>query len=76
MLTGGRSSSFSAPTTVPNLSATAATPVITTDAGTGIAFYAGENDDPFFFDIPAFSRFTASARAGAADPTVFNRGRD
>jgi hypothetical protein len=26
-------------------------------------------DDPFFFDIPAFSRFRASAIAGAADPS-------
>ncbi|HMX25617.1 MAG TPA: DUF4331 family protein, partial [Blastocatellia bacterium] len=51
-------------------------PVITTDPGTGITFYAGLSDDPFFFDIPAFSRFTASVVAGAPNPAFFNRGRD
>ena len=67
---------FTAPTTPPNLSPTAPTPVVTTDAGSGIAAYAGLVDDPFFFDIPAFSRFVASVMAGAPDPSQFNRGRD
>lgn len=67
---------FTAPTTLPNLSATAAAPVVTTDAQSGVSFFAGEVDDPFFFDIPAFSRFVGSVRAGAPDITVFNRGRD
>jgi hypothetical protein len=44
--------------------------------GTGVDFFAGEVDDPFFFDIPAFGRFIASVRNGNPDPTVFNRARD
>jgi hypothetical protein len=63
-------------TTLPNLSSTAAEPTITTDSGTGISFFAGEVDDPFFFDIPAFGRFTASVRAGSPDTTQLQRGRD
>ena len=41
-----------------------------------MSFFAGEVDDPFFFDIPAFAGFVASVLAGAADPTLFDRGRD
>ncbi len=67
---------FNAPTTPANLAATGPTPVITTDAATDIRFYAGVVDDPFTFDIPAFSRFVASVVAGAPDPSQFNRGRD
>jgi hypothetical protein len=67
---------FNAPTTVANLSPTAPAPVITTDAASDIRFFAGVSDDPFFFDIPAFSRFVASVNAGSPDPSVFNRGRD
>ncbi|MGH9768039.1 MAG: DUF4331 family protein [Blastocatellia bacterium] len=67
---------FTGPTTVANLSATAAAPTITNDPGTGIALFAGEVDDPFFFDIPAFSRFVASVNANMPDPTQFQRGRD
>ena len=64
------------PTTVANLSPTAANPTITTDQATGIALFAGIVDDPFFFDIPAFARFNASVAAGTPDPTQFQRGRD
>jgi hypothetical protein len=68
---------FTAPATnSSNTADTAPAPVITTDQQTGVQFFAGLADDPFFFDIPAFGRFNASIRAGAADPTVFNRGRD
>ena len=67
---------FTAPTTLPNLSGTAAEPVVTTDPKTGVSFFAGEVDDPFFFDIPSFGRFVASVKAGAPDPTQFSRGRD
>ena len=67
---------FTAPATNTTLAATAPDPVVTADAATGISFFAGEVDDPFFFDIPAFSRFIASVRAGSPDPTQFNRGRD
>lgn len=66
-----------APATNPsNTAAVAPTPTITTDATTGVSFFAGLSDDPFFFDIPAFSRFVASVNAGKPDPTVFQRGRD
>ncbi len=51
-------------------------PVITTNAATGMTFFAGLVDDPFFFDIPGFLRFTDSVDAGAPNPAVFNRGRD
>jgi hypothetical protein len=39
-------------------------------------FFAGEVDDPFFFDIPAFSRYVTSLRTGRPNPKVFDRGRD
>lgn len=69
--------SFTAPTTPPsNTAETAPAPVVTTDPASGVSFFAGLVDDPFFFDIPAFGRFLASVRAGAPDATVFNRGRD
>lgn len=67
---------FTAPTTVANLSATPAPPTITTDPTTGISFFAGEVDDPFFFDIPGFARFIASVRAGSPNPALLSRGRD
>ena len=68
---------FTAPVTNPSAtSATAPTPTITTDATTGVTFFAGLSDDPFFFDIPGFGRFVASVQAGHPDATVFQRGRD
>ncbi len=67
---------FTAPATnSSNTADVAPTPVITTDSS-GVMFFAGLTDDPFFFDIPAFGRFNASIRAGSPDPTVFSRGRD
>jgi hypothetical protein len=69
--------SFTAPSTnSSNTADVAPTPVITTDATTGVSFFAGLTDDPFFFDIPAFGRFVASVRAGTPNPSVFQRGRD
>ncbi len=67
---------FTAQTTNPNLNATPPDPVITTDPNTGITFFAGLVDDPFFFDVPAFSRFVGSVLAGAPNPGFFARGRD
>jgi Domain of unknown function (DUF4331) len=68
---------FTAPSTnSSNTADVANTPVITTDAQSGVMFFAGLTDDPFFFDIPAFGRFNASIRAGAPNPAVFARGRD
>jgi hypothetical protein len=67
---------FTAPTTNPTLNATPPEPVVTTDQNTGIMFFAGVVDDPFFFDIPAFSRFVSSVLAGTPNPGFFNRARD
>ncbi len=68
---------FTAPSTNSSNSADVApTPVLTTDAQTGVIFFAGLTDDPFFFDIPAFARFNGSIRAGVPNPGVFSRGRD
>jgi hypothetical protein len=66
------------PTTNPSLGTTASSQVVT-DIATGVGkvkFFAGEVDDPFFFDIPAFSAFIGSVRNGAPDVSVFNRRRD
>jgi hypothetical protein len=67
---------FVAPATNPSLNAVAPVPVVTTDGPSGVKFFAGEVDDPFFFDIPAFSRYVTSALAGSPDKTFFNRARD
>ena len=67
---------FTAQTTNPTLNATPPDPVVTTDQNTGIVFFAGLVDDPFFFDIPAFSRFVSSVLAGQPNPGFFNRARD
>jgi hypothetical protein len=75
VLPDGRTT-FTAPTTVPTLSATAPTPTVTTTAATGASFFAGVVDDPFFFDIPAFNRFVASVLAGSPNPGEFDRARD
>ena len=71
-----RGNTFAAPTTLPTQAATPNPPVVTTDAVSGVSFFAGEVDDPFFFDIPGFARFTASIRAGNPDPSQLQRGRD
>jgi hypothetical protein len=68
--------SFTAPTTISSIAATAPPQTVTSDAPTGIRFFAGMTDDPFFFDIPAFNRFTASVLAGTPDPSQLMRGRD
>ncbi len=67
---------FTAPTTIATQAAQPNPFTVTTDPATGVSFFAGETDDPFFFDIPAFSRFISSIRAGSPDPSQFARGRD
>jgi hypothetical protein len=68
---------FTAPTTISNTAATAPPQTVTTNAGgTGIDFFAGMTDDPFFFDIPAFGRFVASVLGGTPDPSQLTRARD
>ena len=68
---------FTAPATNPTLNPAPPTQTVTTDSASGVSFFAGEVDDPFFFDIPAFSRFVANVRAGTPNPaSAFIRGRD
>jgi hypothetical protein len=75
-LPNGRS--FTALTTPESILDTPFPPIITTDSQTGITFFAGERDDPFFFDVPAFKRFDLSARQnpGNPDKSFFQRARD
>jgi len=67
---------FTAPTTVATLANTANPQVVTTNAASGISFFAGMTDDPFYFDIVATNRFVASVLGGTPDPTQLNRARD
>lgn len=73
---GKKAPSFTAPTTPPTLAATANPQTVTTDPTSGVAFFAGEVDDPFFFDATGFGRFVASVKAGTPDATTLQRGRD
>lgn len=70
------SAKFTAPTTLPTLAATAPPFVVTTDPVSGISFFAGLTDDPFFFDIVGFGRFNTSVMSGNPDPTRLQRARD
>ncbi|MDQ1611195.1 MAG: hypothetical protein QOG00_1126 [Pyrinomonadaceae bacterium] len=66
---------FNAPTTAPSATSdTSPAPTITDSSG--VKFFAGVVDDPFFFDIPGFNRFVGSVLAGAPDATPLQRGRD
>ncbi len=47
---------------------------VTPDAS--IRVFAGLVDDPFFFDVPAFSGFLDSVRNGSPSTAAFSRGRD
>jgi hypothetical protein len=68
---------FDAPTTVASERAPVApAPVVTTDSRSGVTFFAGMREDPFFFDIPAFNRFAASVTSGKPDASLLTRGRD
>ena len=76
---GGVSGVLTAPATNPTLANTANPQTVTTLGTTGIKFFAGEVDDPFFFDIVGFNRFVAKATATPPDPTAANeltRARD
>lgn len=84
--------SFTAPATLASAQFVAPPRVLTTDPATGITFFAGLADDPFFFDVPAEIFYRDSRFAGTAqpfgfgsiddpnpatiDPSVFNRARD
>jgi hypothetical protein len=67
---------FEAVTTPPSTGPTASAFVVTSDRRTGVDFFAGLVDDPFFFDIPGFLSFVSSVRAGAPDLAALARGRD
>lgn len=67
---------FTAPTTASTFGTSANPFTVTTDPTTGVSFFAGVTDDPFFFDVVGFNRFVASIKAGAPDPTQLQRGRD
>jgi hypothetical protein len=79
-LPNGRS--FSAPTTLAtqNIQPTPApAPVITTDAKSGVSFYAGVADDPFFLDDTGANLFVASSLKNPGHPDkslLGSRGRD
>lgn len=81
----GVKTKLTAPATNPSLGATAPDQTVTTLAvpagkntpAGSVDFFAGEVDDPFFFDIPAFSRFIGKVRAGdATAANEFSRARD
>jgi hypothetical protein len=70
---------FTAPTTVSSATlfepgTTAA--VVTFDPVSGVSFFAGLRDDPFFFDIPAELLYRASRFNNAINPSSFTRERD
>jgi hypothetical protein len=67
---------LTAPTTVQTVAPSARPFVVTTDPATGVSFFAGLTDDPFYFDIVGFNRFVASVLAGAPDVTRLQRARD
>ena len=73
---GRRATTFTAPTTVQTLNATANPFIITTNPATGVRFFAGLTDDPFYFDIVGFNRFAGSVLGGAPDVTRLQRSRD
>jgi hypothetical protein len=67
---------FNALTTPSSFGDTSPTPVIKTDNASGVQFFAGEVDDPFFFDIVGFNRFVASALSKTPNLAELERGRD
>ncbi|MGI8467658.1 MAG: DUF4331 family protein, partial [Pyrinomonadaceae bacterium] len=67
-LPGGKK--FTAPTTVSNQEYKAPPPVITTDPATGVSFYAGVADDPFFLDDTGANRMVASAIMNPGHPNL------
>ncbi len=90
---------FTAPTTISTAATTQTDPTgpvppvpqtVTTNAATGISFFAGLVDDPFFFDIPSEICYRNSRIAGTTpprgtpgspdptsiNPNCFNRKRD
>jgi len=77
-LPNGRS--FRAPTTVSNQEPTPPPPVITTDPASGVSFFGGNADDPFFLDDTGANRFVFSSIQNPGRPNRallgLRRGRD
>ena len=75
-------STFTAPTTLATQDiqpAPAPTPVVTADPNTGVSFFAGLADDPFFLDDTGANLFVASSLANPGHPDkslLGKRGRD
>jgi len=69
---------FNAATTIATQTPKASDPVITTDPATGVKFFAGVMDDPFFLDDTGANLFGASVAMGHPDPTLIGKrgGRD
>ncbi len=71
---------FTAPTTVAVQTPQPNPPVVTTDPATGVRFFAGVMDDPFFLDDTGANRFVASSvmNPGHPDKSLlgFRGGRD
>ncbi len=59
---------FTAPTTIAVQTPQANPPVVTTDPATGVKFFAGVMDDPFFLDDTGANRFVASSIANPGHP--------
>ena len=76
MLPGGKH--FTAMTTVATQTPQAEPPVITTNPATGVKFFAGVMDDPFFLDDTGANLFGASVLMGHPDPSLIGKrgGRD
>lgn len=66
------------PVTIATMEDTPPKLLIGTDRQTGVKFFAGAVDDPFFLDNTAANRFVISSikNPGHPDPSVFKRGRD
>ncbi len=70
---------FTAPTTIATQDYRPNKPLITTDPATGVKFFAGVMDDPFFLDDTGANRFVASSlmHPGHPDKSLLGaRGRD
>lgn len=59
---------FTAPTTPSQQGDTPARPRVTTDPRSGVSFFAGSVDDPFFLDNTAANRFVLSSIANPGSP--------
>jgi hypothetical protein len=52
------------------------TSAVTNDPATGISYFGGLIDDPFFFDLGAELAYRASRFANQTNPSILTRGRD